>query len=295
MNLSNSAMKFGVVLPSFGKDGDQESLLSTSQAAERLGFDSIWLTDHIALPESDAERFGHIYEAISTLAYLAGTTQRIGLGTSVLILPQRNPVEVAKQIATIDALSGGRVVLAAGVGWSRGEYDNLGYNFHNRGRRMDEALKVLKTLWSATNFVSFHGKFYHFERVMISPLPAQLGGPPVWIGGSSPAALRRAVTLGDGWHPNAHSPAALREALKTVQPGLNGRDFKVCLRIHLKFDQENLPEKVLHGTSQQVVNQILAYQDAGMTDLAIDFEAENMPARLRALERFAGEVMPRFR
>ena len=295
MDNRKTPMKFGVVLPSFGEGSDRENVLSTSQTAERLGFEMVWLTDHLALPKPDAGQFGHIFEAVSTMAYLAGATRRIGLGTSVLVLPQRNPVEIAKQIATIDALSGGRIVLAVGTGWSHGEYRNLGYDFHNRGRRLDEALQVLRTLWNAKDSISFEGKYYHFEDVRISPQPTQEGGPPVWVGGSSPAALRRAVLLGDGWHPNAQSPAALQEALKTIQPGLNGRDFRVCLRIHLKFDQESLPEKVLHGSSQQIGKQILAYQGAGMTDMAIDFDAESLAARLEALERFAGEVMPYFR
>ena len=288
-------MNFGVILPTFGIGADRGSILETSREAERLGFDSLWLTDHIALPASDAARFGHIYEAISTLAYLAGTTQRVGLGTSVLILPQRNPVEIAKQIATIDDLSNGRVTLAVGVGWSRGEYANLGYNFHNRGRRMDEALKVLKILWSGENPSSFHGVYYHFDNAVVSPSPVQNGGPRVWVGGNSPAALRRAVSLGDGWHPNAHSPSALRAALKTVESDLKNRDFGVCPRIHLDFNQEDLPERVLHGSSQQVAYQIQAYQEAGMTGAVIDFDSESTQARLRAMEKFAGEVMPQFR
>ena len=288
-------MNFGVILPTFGIGADRASILETSRAAERLGFDSVWLTDHIALPATDAARFGHIYEAISTLAYLAGTTQRIGLGTSVLILPQRNPVEIAKQIATIDDLSNGRVMLAVGVGWSRGEYANLGYNFHNRGSRMNEALKVLRTLWSRATPISFHGAYYHFENAVVSPSPVQNGGPRVWVGGNSPAALRRAVSLGDGWHPNAHSPSALRTALKSVESELKDRDFEVCPRIHLDFNQVDLSEQVLHGTSQQVVRQIKAYQAAGMTGAVIDFDAESTPARLRAMEKFAGEVVPQFR
>src|SRR5574340_612516 len=176
-------MKFGVILPSFGSAANRSSLLATAHAAERLGYDSVWLTDHLALPQADAERFGHIYESIATLGFLAGGTSRIRLGISALVLPQRNPVEMAKQLATVAVLSGGRVILAAGIGWSQGEYQNLGYNFNNRGKRMDEALKVLRTLWRGSKVVSFKGKYYNFNQVAFEPQAIQAGGPPIWVGG----------------------------------------------------------------------------------------------------------------
>lgn len=176
-------MKFGIVLPNYGPDATRLTILDTALAAERLGYDSVWVTDHLALPETDAERFGQIYETITTLSFLAGSTSRIRLGISALVLPQRNPVEIGKQLATLDVLSGGRLILAAGVGWSKGEFENLGYNFHNRGRRMDEALKVLRTLWRGNKVVSFKGKYYNFERAFFAPQPIQSGGPPLWVAG----------------------------------------------------------------------------------------------------------------
>ena len=128
-------MKFGVILPTFGPGASRMGILDAAHAAEDLGYDSIWVTDHLALPKEDAERFGHIFEALTTLSYLAASTRRVRLGISTLVLPQRNPVEVAKEIATLDALSAGRVIFSAGIGWSRGEYTNLGYNFFDRARR----------------------------------------------------------------------------------------------------------------------------------------------------------------
>ncbi len=287
-------MHFGVILPTFGESANRESILETAQAAENLGFDSIWMTDHLALPISDAARFGRIYEAVSTLAFLAGKTQKIRLGTSVLVLPQRNPVEIAKQIATIDDLSNGRVMLAVGVGWSQGEYANLGYDFHNRGSRMDEAIQVLKSLWSGEESISFHGKHYDFKDAVISPSPMQRGGPPVWVGGGSAAALRRAVSLGDGWHPNVQSPSALREALQTIPSDLRPNNFTVCPRIKLNFNRDDLPENTLHGTPQKVIRQIQAYRTAGITGAVIAFDAENTSARLQMLKQFSEEVMPEF-
>ncbi|HZW03364.1 MAG TPA: LLM class flavin-dependent oxidoreductase, partial [Anaerolineaceae bacterium] len=223
-------MKFGVVLPSYGPQSGRSPIVDTALAAERLGFDSAWATDHLALPESDSERFGHIYESLITLSYLAASTLTLRLGTSALVLPQRNPVEVAKQAATLDVLSGGRVILAAGIGWSEGEYHNLGHDFHNRGKRMDEALRVLRTLWRGQRTASFKGQYYNFEKVVFSPGPIQSGGPELWVGGNSRAALRRAAYLADGWHPNARGVETLQRMLKGAAVLLGKRPFAVALR-----------------------------------------------------------------
>ncbi len=168
-------MKFGLVLPTYGPDSSRSANINTARAAEDLGFDSIWVTDHLALPEEDSDRFGRIFESISLISYLAGMTTQIKLGISALVLPQRNPVEVAKMLATVDLLSGGRFTLSAGVGWSSGEYFNLGQNFSNRGKRMDEAVQILRLLWSGREVVSFKGNFYHFENLVLSPQPLQKG------------------------------------------------------------------------------------------------------------------------
>ena len=148
-------MKIGLILPNYGPEATRAGLLDSALAAEKLGFDSIWLTDHLALPKKDAGQYGHIFESTTSLAFLAAITSTIRLGISTLILPQRNPVEVAKSLATLDVLSGGRILLTAGIGWSQGEYRNLGYNFQNRAKRMNEALK------SASNHMDWsnHGEF----------------------------------------------------------------------------------------------------------------------------------------
>src|SRR5574340_199404 len=235
-------MKFGVILPSFGSAANRSSLLATAHAAERLGYDSVWLTDHLALPQADAERFGHIYESIATLGFLAGGTSRIRLGISALVLPQRNPVEVAKQLATVDVLSGGRVILAAGIGWSQGEYQNLGSSFTDRGRRMDEALKVLRTLWQGNNVSSFQGKYYSFTEVVLEPQPVQAGGPPIWVAGNSPQALKRAILYGDGWHPNFRTAEELATVLKSAEGLLGTRPFTVSIRLRAAFTPQPDPD-----------------------------------------------------
>lgn len=283
-------MKFGVILPSFGPQAGRLAMIDTALAAESLGFDSVWTTDHIALPDVDSSRFGHIFESITTLGYLAGVTNSIRLGVSALVLPQRSPVEVAKQVATLDVLSGGRMMLAAGIGWSAGEYENLGYNFHDRGRRMDEALQVLRMLWRGGRVISYKGKYYHFEKLCFSPGPVQPGGPPLWAAGDSPRALRRAVLYADGWHPNMRTPDALARELKVARPLLRNRPFTVSMRAHLSFGSR-VPNQPLSGSPEQIVETLREYAAAGMNYAVLDFDAESQAARERAMQTFARQVM----
>lgn len=288
-------MKFGVILPSFGEQASRLTLVDTALAAESHGFESVWVTDHLALPEVDADRFGHIFEALTTLGYVAGCTSRVRLGVSALVLPQRNPVEVAKEVATLDALSGGRMIMAVAAGWSEGEFANLGYSFHNRGKRLDEAIKVLRTIWRGSRAVSFSGKFYQFEKMVISPGSLQPGGPPLWVGGDQALSLNRALAFGDGWHPNSRPPEVLRNELDAVWSQLQRRPFAIALRMRLRFSEEPQDAVPLSGTPQQIIDRLSAYQQAGMNYALVHFEAESQADRERAILRFSREVMPAFR
>lgn len=283
-------IKFGVILPSYGKQANRLPIIDTANLAESLRFDSIWLTDHLALPQSDSDRFPRLFESISTLGYLAGITRQVKLGISALILPQRHPFEVARELATIDVLSGGRTLLAAGIGWSEGEYKNLGYNFHDRGRRMDEAVKVLRTCWRGRETVTFHGEYYNFEQAYFSPLPLQEGGPPLWIAGNSSAALRRAMNLGDGWHPTNISISDLRQAVASFPPLVKARPFTVCARLRLSFNESVSAQ--LSGPPDRVVAQIKEYVAAGMNYALLHFDDDSQAARQRAMQLFTAEVVP---
>ncbi len=286
-------MDFGVVLPTYGKNAARLAIVDTALAAEELGFDSVWVTDHLALPQSDAERFGHIFEAVTMLSYLAASTRRVRLGISTLVLPQRNPIEIGKQLATLDALSGGRLILTAGIGWSAGEYANLGYDFRNRGKRMDEALKVLRTLWRGGKVVSFSGQYYKFDQVVLSPPPVQAGGPPIWVAGDSPAALKRAVYYADGWHPNSHPPETIAAALSSVKNLLGGRPFNVCMRTRLDFDAApGNPPNALSGNPAQVVAALRQYRQAGVDTVIFSCGGETQGARQRCLKVFQEQVVP---
>lgn len=285
-------MNFGIVLPTFGISASRLGILDTALAAEKLGYDSVWATDHLALPKGDADRFGHIFEAVTTLCYLAASTRTIKLGTSTLVLPQRNPLEVAKQIATLDALSGGRVIFTAGIGWSAGEFANLGYNFRNRGKRMDEALKVLLTAWRGSKTISFEGQFYNFQQVVFSPSPVQPGGPPLWVAGDSPAALRRAVYYADGWHPNSRTPATLAQDLKRFRPLIANRPFTVGMRLSLRFSPTPIPDQPFSGPPDHLIEMLKAYREAGLDYAILSIPAETQAARERAMTTFCKEVAP---
>jgi probable F420-dependent oxidoreductase len=225
-------MRFGVCLPNFpfGVKPSRDNIVGIALAAERLNYDSIWVSDHMLVPK-DKPRYGHIYEVITTMAFLAGMTQRIRLGTSVLVLPQRNAILTAKQIATLDDLSDGRLIIGVGAGWIEREYQNLGADFRTRGRHLNEAIQVMKTLWQADD-PSFEGEFYNFKEALFGPKPVQPGGPPIWVGGASDAAIRRIALLANGWHAD-DSPL---EQLKSVTEQLlaltaeNDRSVEISLR-----------------------------------------------------------------
>lgn len=175
-----------------------------ARALEQIGYDEIDLFEHVTvglpIPGRDEKQQAapELLEPMVTLGAMAAVTQRIGLGTGVLVLPQRQPALVAKQVATLDLLSGGRVRLGVGAGWQRAEYDSLGVPFAERGRRLDEAIVLLRRYWTEPS-VTFTGEFSQAEAMAMDPKPVQPGGPPIWVGGDSEPALRRVGRLGDGW------------------------------------------------------------------------------------------------
>jgi probable F420-dependent oxidoreductase len=283
-------MKFGVVLPNYGKGASRENILATIQAAEELGFHSVWLTDHIALPEEQVGRFANLYESTTTMAFLAGNSKRIRLGISTLVLPQRNPLEIAKKIATLDALSNGRVMLSVGVGWSKCEYQNLGYDFHNRGKRMDEAIQVLRLFWKGESAISFHGKHYNFENVSVSPLTHQKNGPPIWIAGDSSVAIQRAVRLGDGWHPNSRPLSQFVQEIQQMRELDAVRNITIAMRFRVNFHKLPSDRRPLYGKATKLVQQLHAYQQAGLSYGIVHFEGESVKDCVRIMQKFSQEV-----
>lgn len=194
-------MKFGVCVPNYGETSSPDGLRTVALEAEGAGCDSVWTTDHILMSRNSGTPYEKIYDSINTLSYLAGITSRVRLGVSSLITAMRNPVIVAKQLATIDNLSGGRVMLATSSGWNEREFGNLGSNFHNRGRRLDASIRLIRALWKGeTNFRS-QTLGIEFQDAVFEPKPVQTH-LTLLIGGTSKFAMKRAAKLGDGWHPN---------------------------------------------------------------------------------------------
>jgi probable F420-dependent oxidoreductase len=184
----------GVILPNFGADSTPDNIRRVAEAAEELGFDSVWATEHIIVGPEAVDPYGRVYAPLVTLAWIAGFTSRVNLGTSIILVPLHHPIHLAKEVATLHELSGGRVTLGVGMGWHRDEFELMGVEFTGRGRRGDEAIRVVRALWRGEP---------PSPDATFAPLPSPL--PEIWVGGSSARAIRRARELGDAWHPSRGS------------------------------------------------------------------------------------------
>ena len=222
-------MKFGVMFANTGFGSSPQGATDIARAAEAGGFDTLWTVEHVVVPSGyesqypydpsgkmagGAEEFD-LPDPLVWLAYVAAQTTRIQLGTGILILPQRNPLVAAKEIATLDVLSGGRVRLGIGVGWLEEEFDSLGIPFADRGRRTDEHVAVMRALWSGR--ASFDGEFTTFGEALSRPVPAQGQDVPIVIGGHTPAAARRAGRIGNGFFPGKGDAAELAELVRVMR------------------------------------------------------------------------------
>jgi probable F420-dependent oxidoreductase len=205
-----------VILPNYGSGSSVDGIRRVAEAAEELGFDSVWTTEHIIVGPEAVDPYGRVYDPLVTLGWIAGWTQRIGLGTSIVLVPLHNPMHLAKEVATLQELSGGRVTLGVGMGWHKDEYDFMGIEFAGRGRRADEEIRIMRALWSGER--SFEGEHWSFHDATFEPRPSP--PPEIWVGGSSARAIRRARELGDAWHPSRGSDANHVRRVKSEHPDL---------------------------------------------------------------------------
>lgn len=220
-------LKVGVVLPTYRRLASAENIRRAAQLSESLGFDSVWVTDHVVIPSSSVEAFGPtFYEAVTVMSYVAGITRRVAIGAAILIVPYRHPLVVAKMLATADRLSGGRVILGAGLGWLESESDLLGVPHRRRARIADEALAAMRACWESDE-PEFHGDLYDFGGFHFAPRPHDNRRLPVLVGGASTAALRRAARFGDGWIGDGQTFEELEVALRQLarELGAQGRDL----------------------------------------------------------------------
>lgn len=295
-------MKFGVCLPNYGPATSREGITQIAQKAEDAGYDSVWATDHVVVPEKHGATFGHVIEALTTLAYLAGVTSRIRLATSILVLPQRDPILTARQVAAIDQLSNGRTILGIGVGWIKEEYQFLRSDFSRRGRMANEWIDVMRTLWTDDR-PSFHGTWISFDKVVFEPKPVQPSGPPIYVGGNSNAAIYRAATLGDGWHPDGVAPNDLAIGIAKLSRWAGKRSVTVSLRSQVAIDGESntyltsagSEHHRIGGTATAIIDQVGEYAEAGLEYLICQFTHQTTDELLFQLEAFAATIMPVFR
>jgi probable F420-dependent oxidoreductase len=278
-------MKFGVNLINFGPSARPASLMRWAQLTESLGYHFLMTSDHVAVTPDVYERYpAPLYEPFTTLAWLAGVTQGIEIGSTVVILPYRHVLEVARMSANIDQLSGGRLLFGIGVGWAPQEFAALNVPFQRRGALTNEYLAALKTLWT-TEVASFQGRYVNFADVHTTPLPLRKPHPPIWVGGSSDAALRRTVRYGDAWHPNRIRPHWLE---KTGLPRLRhfadaeGRAVPaLCPRIRLHLTDAPLADdrRLLgQGTLDQVRGDLETLQTLGAQYVLLDTFNEDVEA-----------------
>jgi probable F420-dependent oxidoreductase len=304
-------MKFGLALPIL-RDVKLRVNIEMATKAEELGFDSVWASDHVVVPNKYVGRFSEVfYDPFILLTSIAANTKKIKIGTSVIILPYRNPLVVAKMVATMDMLSEGRVIFGVGVGWMREEFEVLGIPFKERGRRTDEYIKICKELWEK-DAPRFEGEFFTFSNIRFYPKPYQKPHPPIWIGGSGEKALRRAVELGEGWQPTWLSPddiAAKINHMKSMarSSGRESKNFTFSvrnrLRIFNKDEKRNTDMEVggerpifsLCGTAEDITNYIRGYKRIGVSHIVLDILAGNDDEMFNMMERFAKEIMPEFK
>lgn len=312
-------MRIGIQPANSGTQATPEAIAEVAELADGLGFDSLQVTDHLVIPVTIESTYPYntsgrmaagpddvYFEPLSLIAYLAGRTRRIRLGTSVLIAGYRNPVVTAKFLACLDVLSGGRLVIGLGAGWMEEEFAAVGGPpFAERGVATDEVIEVFRRVWRDQP-ASFQGQIYAFGPVGVMPKPLQPGGIPLLIGGITRPAIRRAARLGDGWQPFKLPPEALRAGLSYLREQVerHGRDlagFEVSHRLGLRLTTgpterrpAEEPWKTLVGTPEQVAADLDVYRDLGVTEAVFDFRTCTPEETRETLHLAAEHLLPRF-
>ncbi|HUF93312.1 MAG TPA: LLM class F420-dependent oxidoreductase [Candidatus Limnocylindria bacterium] len=297
-------MKLGVWIPNCRHLATPQIIRSTAVRAEQLGYESVWVSDHVVVPHANVVNFGEtVFDPLVTLAVLAGATSRVRLGTTVLIVPYRNPVVTAKMVSSLDALSGGRVVLGVGAGWVAAESAALGVPFAERGAMTDEYLDVMRELWTS-DAPSFTGTYAQLGGLVFEPKPVQQPHPPIWVGGHSRAALRRAVRVGEAWHPINRPAGDLRAGRAELArlSALSGRPSPPAITLRndvriLAPGAEPPPSahagRVLAGEPDALVDQLNELADCGVEHLVLEFLATDGPDLDEQMVDFAERVRPK--
>ena len=288
-------MDFGLALQNFPAGASPDGLEAGAEVAERLGWSTVWTTDHVLVPESASPDYGHIYEAILTLAWVGARHPRVRLGTSVIVVPQRNAVVLAKELATLDSLSGGRAAAGVGIGWNEAEFGNLGMadRFRVRGAYLDETIRLWRHLWSGSR-QPFHGRFHTIDDFVFGPLPEQ-DPLPIVIGGRAAAALRRVGAMADGYQSSSASPEAYAERLPVIAAAAAaaGRPMPtLAARVSVRFGPGQDDNYMMRGDPAQIAAEIDKFAALGVTHLVIAFGATSPDDVVALAERFDRDVVP---
>jgi probable F420-dependent oxidoreductase len=265
-------MQIGIHLPHIGRKSSPDSIRRAAVQAEELGFEDVWVSEHIIVPKDAAyPPSPSFYDPVLTLTWAAAFTSRVRLGTSVLVLPMRHPLPLAKELATLQNLSQGRLILGAGVGWMAAEFAALGAPFHERGRRMDEGIALMRAAWTedpitfATRWIPAVVKEMRMQPRPVAPIP-------IWIGGSSEPALQRAMRL-DGWHGSRVAPDAAPALVRRLRATRPDPAFTISLRVRWDGDQQ-----------ERMRNDMAAYAEAGVQHVLLEPMERELDAWLRAVE-----------
>lgn len=293
-------MKFGICLP-IRRDSSLEFNLELGFAAEKLGFDSVWVSDHVAVPNSQVGRFSKIfYDPFVLLAAIAAKTEKIILGTSLIILPYRNPIIVAKSISTLDLLSSGRVVFGVGTGWLEDEFNALGVPFNDRGKRTNEYLEIIKNLW-VEDSPRFKGSFFDYSDIEFYPKPIQSPYPPIWVGGNSLKAQERAAAYADAWQPTWITPEEMKGSIEFInnyllENGLKKDAFTFSVRNRIVIGDKGLnePECYFKGSTRDIIDQVNKYRDIGVSHIVFDPETDSDEETFVMIETISREIISKF-
>jgi probable F420-dependent oxidoreductase len=298
-------MKLGICLPHYGRSIEPSRLIQVAARAEEVGLDSVWVTDHVVVPRDTPLIYRDaMLDPLAVLPWLAGLTERIALGTSVIVAPYRSPLPVAKLLASVDVLSGGRLIVGVAVGWLEGEFEALGVPFRERGRRTDEAIELFRTVWTE-EYPTITTHHHELTGVKASPMPLQKPRPPILVGGSSEAALRRAARLGDGWHASGVPPSVFRASALAVgnywKEAKRESEPQLTLRVPLLIDGIHRPavdpallgtRHVVRGPITNVARELRQYQSSGCDHVALEVSYSTYPAILETIDVLAEEIRP---
>ena len=306
-------MNIGISIPRLP---DAEGIRRFVQRAEELGFESVMAGDHIVLPTSGTNQYPYtadgsfsrppdepFLETMTMLGYMTACTSRIKLGSTVIILPYRNPVVQAKMFASLDVLSGGRIICGVGVGWLEKEFETLGVPYDQRGPMSDEFLEIFRLLWTAKD-PEYHGKFYEIEGIQFEPKPVQVPHIPIWVGGHTRRALRRTAKYGDCWHTTRQTPDFVARNLPylrehTERAGRDPASVSISLKRSLHFTDVGDAEGVgvrtggaVIGSTQEIIDDVYYCRELGIDQLTYDFRVDGIAPCIEVMERLADQVLP---